>query len=89
MKFELFYAEGCASCTASNRHLEAAVLRAVPEVIWRNVDAVNELDYAVELGVASLPSLAIDGKLVFTSLPTAEQLCKAALARRAEATNGR
>ena len=89
MKVELFYADGCASCTAFKGELEAAVLGAVPGVVWRDVDPLKELDYAVELGVASLPSLAIDGKVVFTSLPTADELRKAVLARRAEGLNGR
>lgn len=89
MKVELFYADGCASCTAFKGELEAAVLSAVPGVVWREVDPLKELDYAVELGVASLPSLAIDGTVVFTSLPTAEQLRKAVLAWPAEASNGR
>lgn len=89
MKIELFYTEGCASCTAFKAEIEAAALDAVPDLVWRDVDPLKEMDYAVELGVASLPSLAIDGKVVFTSLPTAEQLRKAVLARRAEALNGR
>lgn len=89
MKVELFYTDGCGSCTAFKSALEAAVLGAVPDVVWRDVDPVKELDYAVELGIASLPSVAIDGKVVFTSLPTAEQLCKAVLARRLEVSGGR
>jgi protein-disulfide isomerase len=35
---------------------------------------LDQLDYAVELGVLTLPSIVIDGKLVFTSMPTATQL---------------
>lgn len=84
MKVELFYTDGCASCTAFKGELETAVLGVIPDVVWRDVDPLKEMDYAVELGVASLPSLAIDGKVVFTTLPTAEQLRKAVLARRAE-----
>lgn len=89
MKVELFFTDGCGSCAAFKGELEAAVLGAVPDVVWRDVDPVKELDYAVELGVASLPSVAIDGKVVFTSLPTAEQLRKAVLARRLEVSGGR
>ena len=88
MKVELFYTDGCASCTAFKGELETAVLGVIPDVVWRDVDPLKEMDYAVELGVASLPSLAIDGKVVFTTLPTAEQLRKAVLARRAEVSNG-
>lgn len=89
MKVELFYTDGCGSCTAFKGELEAVVVGAVPDAVWRDVDPLKELDYAVELGVASLPSVAIDGKVVFTSLPTAEQLRKAVLARRLEVSGGR
>ena len=89
MKVELFYTDGCASCTAFKGELEAAVHSAAPDVVWRDVDPLKELDYAVELGVASLPCVAIDGNVVFTSLPTAEQLRKAVLARQREASHGR
>ena len=89
MMVELFYTDGCASCVAFKDELRAAVLCSEPTAVWRDVDPVKELDYAVELGVASLPSVAIDGKLVFTSLPSAEQLRKAVLARRAEVSRGR
>lgn len=89
MKVELFHAAGCERCTAAHESLRAGALAADPCVVWREVDAVRELDYAVELGVATLPSVVIDGELVFTSLPTSEQLRKAVLARRAEVSNGR
>ncbi len=49
----------------------------MPDTQWREIDPVEELDYAVELGVLTLPAVAIDGKLVFSSLPTAEQLVAA------------
>lgn len=88
MKVELFYIDGCRSCTAAKDELKAAVLDAGPEVTWREIDAVKELDYAVELGVASLPSVAIDGKVVFTSLPTPEVLCKVVLTKHREASSG-
>ena len=32
------------------------------------------MDYAVELGVMSSPAIAIDGKLIFSSLPSAAKL---------------
>ena len=89
MKVELFYTNGCASCVAFKDELRSAVLSAEPSAVWRDVDPVEELDYAVELGVASLPSVAIDGKLAFTSLPSAEQMRKAVLARRGEVYRGR
>lgn len=35
---------------------------------------LEQIDYAVELGVMTPPSLAIDGELVFPTLPTPEKL---------------
>ncbi len=49
--------------------LRAAANEVVPGVIWRELNALDELDYAVEVGVVSLPAIAIDGQLVFSSLP--------------------
>ena len=43
-------------------------------VEWREVNLLDDLDRAVDLGVLTLPALAIDGTLAFTALPTAEQL---------------
>ncbi|MBA3772385.1 MAG: thioredoxin family protein [Ramlibacter sp.] len=71
------HTSGCRRCEASRDVLKTAVLSEVPDTQWREIDPVEELDYAVELGVLTLPAVAIDGKLVFSSLPTAEQLVAA------------
>lgn len=88
MKVEFFHTEGCRSCSDSRNELRAAALRVDPAVAWREVDAVKELDYAVEVGVAALPAVAIDGKLLLSAL-TPEQLAGAMHARRGEVANGR
>ena len=44
------------------------------EIEWREVNILNDPEYAVQLGVLSTPSIAIDGKLVFRSLPSKKQL---------------
>jgi len=54
----------------------------------REVNPVDELDYTVELSVLTLPAVAIDGKLVFTSLPTAEQLVAAVRKNRIQRPDG-
>jgi hypothetical protein len=41
---------------------------------WREVNVLEEMDHAVELGVMTPPSLAIDGKLVFPALPSPDRL---------------
>ena len=45
------------------------------------MNVLDSLDRAVELGVLTLPALAIDGELVFAALPTAPQLRQALLQR--------
>jgi thioredoxin 1 len=77
MHVELFYTEGCRKCASSREELKATAQRAIPDVVWREVDVVKEIDYAVELGVLSVPAIAINRKLVFSSLPTPSQLIKA------------
>lgn len=89
MKIELFQVQGCGNCSAARDELRAVAERSAPGATWREVDPVKELDYAVQLGVISLPAVAVDGQLVFSSLPTASQL-ENELRRRVEgSTYGR
>lgn len=82
LKVEVFSSPGCGKCAQAK-----AVLRAVAEelgrdkVTWREVNILEEIDYAVELGVMSSPAVAIDGQLVFSSLPSAGKL-RAELGKR-------
>lgn len=74
MKIEIFSAKGCQKCEASQAELREIAMGVVPAVEWRLVNVLDELDYAVDLGVLSLPSVVIDGEVLFTSLPTPKQL---------------
>lgn len=80
-RLELFHAAGCAACDSARDALKAAALEEATDLVWRDVDVLDELDYAVELGVLTLPAIAIDGQLVFASLPTPAEL-RSVLARR-------
>jgi thioredoxin 1 len=73
MKIELFHTRGCAACVATKAELRTAAQQAVQNLEWCEVN--------VALGVLTLPSIAIDGKLVFTSMPTVAQLREALIAR--------
>lgn len=86
MRVELFQTSGCQSCADSRDTLKSVAEQAVLGLVWRDVDVTKELDYAVKLGVLSLPALAVDGELAFSSLPTPARL-KAELARRARGRN--
>lgn len=82
MKIEVFYADGCGNCRVSRRDLKEAVLTAFAGgAVWCEIDIVKNIDYAVELGVLTVPAVAIDGALVFTKLPTAQQLVSELTAR--------
>jgi predicted thioredoxin/glutaredoxin len=75
MRIEVFSSPGCAKCSRARD-----LLRRLAEEVgggrieWRDVDVLEELDYAVRLGVLSTPAVAVDGELVFTSLPSARRL---------------
>lgn len=85
MKIEVFYAKGCGSCVASRRDLKEGVLAAFPgAAAWSEVDIVENIDYAVELGVLTVPAVAIDGALVFAKLPTVQQMVTELTARGRE-----
>lgn len=74
MKIELFYAPGCTKCAVNRESLKAAAERAVPSLEWYELNVLDNMDYAVDLGVLTLPALAIDGVLEFPALPSVQQL---------------
>jgi len=84
IKVEVFSTPGCSHCERARESLKE-VARGFGEhkVMWRDINVLDELDYAVELGVLTPPSIAIDGELVFARLPSALQL-QQELARRLE-----
>lgn len=77
MKIELLYAPGCDKCAASRENLKAAAERAVLNLEWSELDVLENMDYAVDLGVLTLPAIAIDGVLEFPALPSVKQFTDA------------
>lgn len=84
MNVELFYTAGCNKCADAREELKTAARQVIPDIVWREINVLEELDYAVELGVLTLPAVAIDRKLVFASLPTPTQLAQALQQRRSQ-----
>jgi thioredoxin 1 len=74
IKVEIFYTAGCLECVAAHAKLRTAAQEAVKDPEWREVNVLDDLDHAVQLGVMTLPSVVVDGELVFTSMPTIAQL---------------
>lgn len=75
IKVEVFSSPGCSKCGQAKE-----VLRRLAEQIgggrieWREVNVLQELDYAVNLGVLSTPAIVIDGQPTFTGLPSVRKL---------------
>lgn len=82
MKIEVLHAAGCAACHQELATLKQAAQTADPAVDWHELDIMQSIDYAVELGVMKPPAVAIDGQLAFASLPRPEQLAAAIKARK-------
>jgi len=76
IKIEVMTAPGCKRCAGAQTALRAAAASVLGEdgMVWREVDVLEELDYALELGVLTLPAIAVNGELCFSSLPTPNQL---------------
>lgn len=72
---ELLHVPGCVRCADSRETLrQTARAIAGDELVWRDLDVVEHMDYAISLGVLTLPAVAINGQLTFSSLPTPDQL---------------
>ncbi len=65
---EVLTASGCSRCQQI-KDLAKRLISEHPEGLfeYREVNVVEEIDYAVSLGVLSTPAVAIDGVLSFTS----------------------
>ena len=75
IKVEVFSSPGCGKCGHAKEVLRKLANELGGELInWREVNILEELDYAVALGVLSTPSIAINDELVFSSLPSAKKL---------------
>ncbi len=75
ISIEVFSSPGCGKCG----HAKDVLRKIVDELgeglfEWRDVNILEEMDHAVEIGVMSTPSIAINGELVFSSLPTSKKL---------------
>ena len=85
IKVEVFSSPGCNRCDQVFDILRTISQELGAERIeWREVNVLDELDYAVELGVLSMPAIAIDGELVFKNHPSTDKL-REALATRLQA----
>jgi len=72
---EVFTSTICSNCQRASRMVEQLLKEpGFENITWREVDVVAEIDHTVAFGVLTTPAIAIGGKLVFTTLPSASQL---------------
>jgi len=81
MKIEMFYTPGCSACVAQHDELRTAAQASDADVEWHDINVLDNIDHAVDLGVLTLPSIVIDGEVAFTSMPTIAQFRKALIER--------
>jgi len=75
IKIEIFSSPGCGKCGHAKEVLrKLANEMGSDQIQWREVNILDEMDHAVQLGVLSTPSISIDNELVFTSLPSVKKL---------------
>lgn len=77
---EFFFAGGCSKCAEAREALREAA-QAAAQVEWKEIDIGKNLNRAVDVGVVSTPAVAIEGDLVFKTVPTASELQSAIQAR--------
>ncbi|TAK83541.1 MAG: thioredoxin family protein [Betaproteobacteria bacterium] len=82
IKVELLSAPGCSKCAEAKQALKSVVEDlGKDKVAWREVNLLEEIDYATDLGLMSSGGIAIDGKLVFPRMPSAAKLREELLRR--------
>lgn len=75
LNVEVFSSPGCSKCGHAKEVLrKLAEELGAGKIQWREVNILDEMDHAIELGVLSTPSIAINNELIFVSLPSAKKL---------------
>jgi thioredoxin 1 len=70
---EFFFAGGCSKCAEARDALRRAA-QSMPAVQWKEIDIAKDPNRAVDAGVVSTPAVAIDGMLIFKTVPSASDL---------------
>jgi len=77
---EFFFSGGCSNCAKAREALREAA-ESTPQVSWSEIDIGKHPRRAVDAGVVTTPAVAIDGNLIFKSVPTPSELRTAINAR--------
>ncbi len=72
---ELFTSNVCSRCVQAKATLRELIAELDDQPFeLRFIDVIEHLDYAVEVGVLTTPALAMNGKLIPTSIPGKRKL---------------
>ena len=72
---EVFTSSICSRCQRAGLMVEELLEEeGFEDITWREVDVVEEIDYAVALAILFTPAIAIGGKRVFSTLPSKQKL---------------
>jgi len=72
---ELFSATACNRCTKVKNRIQTIVNDlGKKSILYRELDVLEELDYAVSLGILTTPAIVINGELVFSGMPSIKRL---------------
>ncbi len=70
IQIEIFCAPGCGRCARAVTLVQKLAITLDPDAIqWRKLNVVEEIDYAVSLGIRATPAIVINGQLEFTATP--------------------
>ncbi len=71
---ELFSASTCNRCSEAKKRIQILIDELGDDrVEYRELDVLEELDYAVTMGILTTPSIVINGQLVFVGMPSLKQ----------------
>ena len=75
---EVLTASGCGRCQKA-KSLVKDVISELDDanIQYREINVVEEIDYAVSLGILSTPAIALNNELVFAALPSKAKLQQA------------
>jgi len=76
LKLELFSSPACGKCDQVKKKLQAIADQSGGAIAFTVVNILQEMDYALKLGVLSTPCIAVNGKLLTFGLPDMDELEK-------------
>ena len=78
---EFFFAPNCSACEGVRAGLYDALAELPGAVTWQELNVLDHIERAVELGILRTPAIVMDGELVF-SAPPSRKAFLAAVRRR-------